>query len=33
MEFRPQFDKSVVNDDLERALGETEKIVEMFIKS
>ena len=32
MEFRPQFDKSVVNDDLERALEQTEKLVEMFIK-
>jgi guanylate kinase len=32
MEFRQRFDTSVVNDDLERALGETEKIVEMFIK-
>jgi guanylate kinase len=32
MEFRPRFDASVVNDDLENALDRTEKIVEMFIK-
>lgn len=32
MEFRERFDKSVVNDDLEGALKQTEKLIQMFIK-
>jgi guanylate kinase len=32
MEFRDRFDVCVVNDDLNRAVQETEKLIEMFIK-